>query len=895
MRLSRSSLEPFKKSVTLSQMQRSFIIALSSLTLCTMQAQETLEQKEKKKPSLAELSKGLGSDDFKKRYAATQEIWELGDSAFDFLVDLEKNKDPELALRASRLLHKLRCGIRPDTPADIVEMLEEYLTADQVAKERIAKQLESGAHYEYLYRLMLVEEEPEFKKKLQKMVFEVIPQMIHQHIVKGEMDQARKFLKLGTEFRNLIHYGNFLQLYGELDDELVRLRELDDEESKARYLAYLRVKGDLPLLQKEALRLGDQSAYATASLLLGDALPSLKLQLEERRLELSQASILKLRIAQLEGDQDAEWQMITALENLCEGRTTIEGARNGRAGLYAGGYIERVEKINEGDDWAHAFEHAQIFDQPKKAAKILGLKKGRLDQEWLEKNLAALLHEWKMENSQLPTYDLLRQALNFFENRGDYEAVSRICRGVFDAAREVPSESVMELIETFSLDCPRGMIPAIAREADEFDLPLGELLSNLLDGSNRASSLLWLYSTARKIDPDLSSQKLMELIMTFQGAGGLSKEDFETWNDRLFARAIEDSDGGNSESLIYLSNLWKSFGPADLRMELFKHDNFPRSGDYFASEVAVDLGLYEDALNSLATLDQETVENSSEMVYKKALLLKALNREDEVAEVQRLEKRAYLLSLGDRNFLSIAAYDHLDYGDATGAYRLIQSAILRTQNPTQVNRDYTYSLVRRLARQAMHLKKWKEASALSHVDLIPASRTENALGIINLTFDANFTHGLALLSDGEKGEAVKILEKAHRINPGSGLLADFFFPELREYGLDAFHDRLCQESLGQLRKVIELFPKDHSSKNTFAWMASRANRNLNEAELMMEDAIQMDPNSPALLDTMAEVQFALGDRESAIQWSEQAFNLRTWDSEIRRQLIRFRSGAFPKP
>ena len=878
-------------------MKRFFIIALSGLTLCTMQAQDTPEARGEKKLALAELSKGLGSDEFKKRDAATQGIWELGDYAFDFLADLEKNKDPELALRASRLLHKLRCGIRPDTPADIAEMLEEYLTADRVAKERIAKQLKSGAHYEYLYRLMLVEEDSDFKMTLRKMVFEVIPQMIHQHIVEGEMDQARKLLKLGAEFRNLIHYGSFLQLHGELDGELVRLRELDDEESKARYIAYLRVKGDLPLLKKEAHRLGDQSAYATASLLMGDALPALKLQLEETRLELSQASILKLRIAQLEGDQDAEGEMIFALEKLCVGRTTIEDARNGRAGLYAGGYIDRVEKINESVGWTHAFDHAQIFNRPQKAAEILGLKNGKLDQEWLQKHLSALLHEWKMENSQLPTYHLLRSTLEFFENRGDYEAVSRICRGVFDAAREVPSESVMELIENFFLDCPRGILPAIAREADDFDLPLGELIRNLVDRNKNSSSLLWLYSTARKIDPDLSNQKLMELVMTFHSGGGLSKKEFEAWNDRLYARAIEDSKNGKAESLAYLSKLWENFGPADLRLALFKHKNFPKNGSYGASEVATDLGRFEDAIASLETLDEEITENSAQVAYKKSLLLKALNRDDEEAEaeIERLKKRAYLLSLGDRGFLSLVAYDHLDYGDSDGAYQLIQSAILRTQHPTLVSRNYTYSLLKRLAGEAMHLKKWKEASALSNVDLIPASRNGNALVILNLTFDANFTHGLALLSDGKKDEAVRILAKAHRINPGSGSLADFFFPELREHGLDAFHDRLCQESLGQIGKVIEMFPMDHSSKNTFAWMASRANRNLNQAESMMEAALKMDPNSPALLDTMAEVQFALGDRESAVRWSEQAFNLRTWDSEIRRQLDRFRSGAFPKP
>jgi predicted Zn-dependent protease len=51
----------------------------------------------------------------------------------------------------------------------------------------------------------------------------------------------------------------------------------------------------------------------------------------------------------------------------------------------------------------------------------------------------------------------------------------------------------------------------------------------------------------------------------------------------------------------------------------------------------------------------------------------------------------------------------------------------------------------------------------------------------------------------------------------------------------------------------------------------------------------MKPEQPAYLDTMAEIQFARGNRAKALEWSAKAINFSPSEEIFRRQHERFRS------
>ena len=71
-------------------------------------------------------------------------------------------------------------------------------------------------------------------------------------------------------------------------------------------------------------------------------------------------------------------------------------------------------------------------------------------------------------------------------------------------------------------------------------------------------------------------------------------------------------------------------------------------------------------------------------------------------------------------------------------------------------------------------------------------------------------------------------------------------------------------------------------------------RNLDEAEKHISKALAANPDQAAYLDTMAEIQFARGDRAKALEWSVLALNFEPNDSLLRRQYERFRSDPLPK-
>jgi tetratricopeptide (TPR) repeat protein len=148
--------------------------------------------------------------------------------------------------------------------------------------------------------------------------------------------------------------------------------------------------------------------------------------------------------------------------------------------------------------------------------------------------------------------------------------------------------------------------------------------------------------------------------------------------------------------------------------------------------------------------------------------------------------------------------------------------------------------------------------------------------------------------DRNRERSLALLEQCHRKFSSDGSLADFFFPALREAGLLKQHDSWFRESWKQFEVVIRRFPDADNVRNTAAWFASRAMRELDAAERHVRKALELNPRQSAYLDTMAEIQFAKGQRAKALEWSNLAINYTPEDVMLRRQHERFRSASLPK-
>ena len=108
------------------------------------------------------------------------------------------------------------------------------------------------------------------------------------------------------------------------------------------------------------------------------------------------------------------------------------------------------------------------------------------------------------------------------------------------------------------------------------------------------------------------------------------------------------------------------------------------------------------------------------------------------------------------------------------------------------------------------------------------------------------------------------------------------------------HDKWFEISWNRVNDVIAEYPTSDNSRNTAGWLASRARRHLPEAEKHLQEALALSPRQSAYLDTMAEIQFAKGDRAKALEWSQRAVNFMPLDPMLRRQQERFRTAPLPR-
>ena len=237
--------------------------------------------------------------------------------------------------------------------------------------------------------------------------------------------------------------------------------------------------------------------------------------------------------------------------------------------------------------------------------------------------------------------------------------------------------------------------------------------------------------------------------------------------------------------------------------------------------------------------------------------------------------------------------------------------ILMTDDPSTspIMRDYLSSSCWEIAAEQMVLnaknkKQWKLAAAASvvpNIDFFELGKDdENPIFSLRRAFDIMFYQALREMEEGSKRQGEDLLSEAFGLVVGDGLLADNFFPILREAGYSKLHDQFFEESFAQIKKSIEAFPRGHNAYNGAAWLASRASRRLDEAEVYANTALELRPRQAAYLDTMAEVWFARHDREKAIMWSNKsvknargARHTRESGVGLRAQHDRFLTGPFP--
>jgi len=133
-----------------------------------------------------------------------------------------------------------------------------------------------------------------------------------------------------------------------------------------------------------------------------------------------------------------------------------------------------------------------------------------------------------------------------------------------------------------------------------------------------------------------------------------------------------------------------------------------------------------------------------------------------------------------------------------------------------------------------------------------------------LTIEPTRAH--LLFASGERQQSLDVLDELLNLQPDSVEL-------LLVYGalLDLAGE--LDQSLDVMRRAVELAPMDANALNTLGYTLANRTRRHKEAYRLIRQSLELEPDSPAIIDSMGWVLYRLGRYEEARSYLEQAYSL----------------------
>lgn len=832
----------------------------------------------------------LGSQDYGVRVEAMNEIWGTGEEALSLLEELSENEDPEIAARASVLTQKLLLGITPDTSGKVLVLIDQYLESAPRGRVAVVEQLRSLEEFDLILRLRRVEKSDRVVSRMDAMISQYMPRIVRGYLNDENFDKAKEILGLSDKYDHIIRLGHLLDVTGGLDQELERLRQGDLVENSRRYLGYLRVKGDAGLLRKEARRLGDRSAEVIAALVEGDFEPYFKYLLEIGKLGLPVQNYIKWTLADHKGDTEAKKKAYESILYLSK----QEGEeREARMNLFRMGRGEEVvERLGDGF-LAAKISYFLMQEEYLNAQNLIEVPEALELEGWIASLSLKVEEELQNEGRGVET-DRMISAVEFLEGRGRLDDAKDVALALFDAAREKPEISHSALAREIYFSAPLSVVAAVAREIEGHDATASVFLGEILYSDQEH---IWVFNLLGEMMPKISMDERLALTCSFSNRHLLvSPEKYDEVFERVVLTVLK-----SEEALDGLKKLFQILQYRNRESELVRiceeQSKLGFDSNFLRYLIALDGGRIDDAIDNLERVEFQAETVSSVFMMQKGLAFKLAGKKG----WKEMIERARVLSSGTVKDLEAIAAQQLQVGFIGESHQSLREALLRSE-VVPLPGDYSGidDVIAGLSAGAATLRHWREALAYREVAAVTSSYAGVTGGIFLMRdrFQVLVAQGAVAMEEGDIAGAVTAFSEAHRILPRDGYLANELFPVLREVGLIELHDQLFAQSAEYAREVIRRFPRDDNAYNNFAWLASRANRCLEEAEAYLMKALEMKPQSAAYLDTMGEIHFARKDREKALKWSalalkNEVLGRATSRWELHQQRRRFQSGGFP--
>jgi hypothetical protein len=879
-------------------MKTTAAIAFLSLIACASFAAETEAPPAEADP-LAELVRGLSSESFREREDATRALWDEGDAALKTLREASVSDDPETAKRAAEVLEKVELRITPETAPEILEQIRRYRTAPANLKANHINELRRRKAYFQLLKLYSLEKRPESKAELAPLIRGVAMLGAREALAADDFGTAVQLLRMSAKEPNdLMALAWVYRSMGKLGEGMEDPPTPDGVATEDWKITLMRAKGDLDGAIRMAVESKQGRLFAGLKVLEGD--PTLWVRQNgfgdhrARALE----PYIDIALKRWEGKQVKEADFAPLLEILKEHDS--DGQEQAVASLASLGRLAEVEEYQAREQPDTAFFYHLSQERIDKALEIMGLDPEEPDYTaWAAERFAKLARDEEGDEE-----DSLRMRLvaiaGFLETRGlSKELEAAYSAPLLKFAGE-NQDGFLDLMRSLFLPgtgAPRFATATGITWAGDDANRWGELFSAVFgeDGDVR-EWLAWMES----IEPGMSRPDSFRAIMALFEVGSDPQGLAEQWLDKAWKAAEEGPGEARNDHLQRIRTL--AVARQDVVGALKTWDAL--EGDAKASAKWRSFDKYLSAAGRWKEAAAELVDGRDASVGSPeyhAYLATTLRRAGSEKRAAKHDALADKLSLGYAPTCSRIGDLYVYGGEIERAAEWYRRAAFQAD----VSSNDFLATLDAYARSMLEQGRWHIAASCYEA-LAQSYASEQFSGRSTATYSkarlsADLAKALAVLPD-DRGRAIALLDGIHRNFKTDGLLADDFFPLLRKVGLNKELEKWFGESWAEISAVVERFPECDNTRNTAAWLASRAGMRLPEAEKHLQAALAKNPGQAAYLDTMAEVRFAMGDRAGAVKWSDLSLlrypltdptNGMSYDAMIRKQNHRFHNEPLP--
>ena len=847
---------------------------------------------------IAAMIKALGDESHAARQEATSQLWQLG---VDVLPDLKKaseGADPEAADRANELVFYISAGVLFDSSEEVKELVIKYANGDLKTKFSVIKRLNKLGNWKQLLYLAQMEKDPVVRNKLSKIMIATASRAAQEAVVAGDLELAEEMLQLsGGSQQAMVVRAWFYCRQGKFDAQLEMAKSMSEKRASEWRLALYRAHGDLNDAIREAKNLGLTKLVATLQVLAGDPRPWLNLHTQNVQQDAISLLGAQIQMAKLSGDKKKADEMVRELTRMA---TSDEDSGRVISNLAANGYQGEALALLEKFDVDFAFEYYDSIEAPQRALAQLNIPKDAKPPytDWVKEFTRQVIED---EDKNL--YNRLLMLASFLVRHGEGEHAMAVLEPMMTALEDNGSDVWFDLIgkmPNFELGAQAvTLIEKRGNEDGEADLAIKKLL-----GTSTATKHLWGVFKKR------NGQDLAKSLHEMALLAGL-REDPENETDAIHQALL-------AEATDLLAQDKKERYSALFSFAIMRHEIATASrmvdGIVEANEPWRKTKLFLDAtlqrwkkVEPVYAATEQDFPGDYFNLVKWSCVLRKLGSEPKAKDALG---HALLLTMGNVSELNKIGLELANAGfkdDAVSLWK--KTAMMAPVDGTSYDVALVY--LANTGSEYRGKNQWRQAASIAEVysRFTMRGRSGSAvMSILNARFRADFYLGMFLLENGQRDEALAMLDSSQKLNPGSGSLADDFFPILRKAGVTRQYNQWFEASFQHLEAACKAFPKAHNSHNTTAWLAARAMRRLDDALRHSQKATSLRPTQGAYLDTMAEIWFAKGNRKKAIKWSNKAIDacishaqgfprnegqvLMNY-SELKKQLERFEHDPLP--